>query len=67
LSTTTDPQLDLITIADAAERLSVSTKTVRRYIADGTLLAVRIGPRLVRIPAASLSALGAPIGWAGKL
>ncbi len=52
----------LVTIADAAERLSVSPKTIRRYVASGALTAVRIGPRLVRVELASLERLGRPIG-----
>jgi len=38
----------LLTVAEAAERLRVSTKTIRRQIAAGTLAAHRIG-RSVRI------------------
>lgn len=33
----------LVSIGDAAEVLAVSTRTVRRYIADGQLEAVRLG------------------------
>jgi excisionase family DNA binding protein len=49
---------NLITIAEAAERLAVSTKTVRRLIARGVLPARRIGSRLIRIDAADLDRLG---------
>ena len=42
-----------LTAADAALRLGISLRTVRRRIADGSLQAVRIG-RAVRIPAAAL-------------
>lgn len=52
------------TIAEAADRLQVSGKTVRRYIAAGRLTAVRIGPRLVRVDLASLERLARPIGGA---
>jgi excisionase family DNA binding protein len=41
------------TAADAALRLGISLRTVRRRIADGSLPTVRIG-RAVRIPAAAL-------------
>jgi excisionase family DNA binding protein len=49
-------------IAGAAELLGVSEQTIRRRIADGTLPAERIGPRLIRIRIADLDALGRPIG-----
>ncbi len=39
--------------AEAASRLGISLRTVRRRIADGSLPSVRIG-RAVRIPAAAL-------------
>jgi excisionase family DNA binding protein len=45
----TPPRPEWVTIAVAAERLSLSTKSVRRRIADGTLPAYRIGPRLIRL------------------
>ena len=38
-----------VTIAQAAEILNQSVKTVRRRISDGTLPAYRIGPRLIRV------------------
>lgn len=49
-------------IAETAEYLGVSTKTVRRYIADGKLKAVRLGPRLIRVERSSVEALMRPIG-----
>jgi excisionase family DNA binding protein len=36
-------------VADAAARVGVSTKTVRRWIASGQLAGYRIGPRLLRV------------------
>ncbi|HLS44659.1 MAG TPA: helix-turn-helix domain-containing protein [Ornithinicoccus sp.] len=39
----------LVSLAEAAEVLAVSTKTVRRYIADGHLDAVRLGRKTLRI------------------
>jgi excisionase family DNA binding protein len=38
-----------VTIAAAAQRLGLSTKSIRRRIADGTLPAYRVGPRLIRL------------------
>ncbi|QJD52088.1 excise [Mycobacterium phage MA5] len=52
-------------IQQVADHLGVSTKTVRNYIADGKLKAVRLGPRLIRIERDSVEALMKPIGnWA---
>jgi len=42
-----------LTAAEAATRLGISLRTVRRRIADGSLATVRIG-RAVRIPAGAL-------------
>ena len=40
----TSPDRDLLTVAEAARRLDRSERTVRRWIADGRLLSVRVGP-----------------------
>ena len=37
------------TVAETAEILKCSTKTVRRYIADGRLTAYRVGPKMLRV------------------
>ena len=47
-----------LTIADAASLVRVSTKTVRRWIAEGRLPAQRYGPRLIRIRLGDLEAMG---------
>lgn len=54
-STTTPRRL--ISLAEAADALAVSTKTVRRYIAAGDLDAVRLGRRTIRIKAESIERL----------
>ncbi len=51
----------LISISEAAETYGVSTKTVRRRIADGTIPARRLGPRLVRIDVRDADAALRPI------
>ena len=45
---------DYLTATEAASRLGISLRTVRRRIADGSLPSARIG-RAVRIPAAALA------------
>ena len=50
-----------ISMEDAAKYLGVSVKTVRRRIADGTVAAQKIGPRLIRVDANSLQSAGAPV------
>ena len=50
-----------VTIQDAADRLSISVKTIRRMIARGELRAVRVGKRMVRVDVASLDAIGRPL------
>ncbi|WP_168627354.1 helix-turn-helix domain-containing protein [Cryobacterium sp. BB307] len=57
----TTPTPEWLTLRDTAERLSISEKSVRRWIADGRLKAVRIGPRMIRVDAASIAALGQPL------
>jgi excisionase family DNA binding protein len=42
----------LLTIDQAAERVGLSVRTLRRYLADGRLQAVRIGRRLMCTPSA---------------
>ena len=62
----------LVSLTDAAEILAVSTKTVRRYIADGHLEAVRLGRKTLRIKLDSIERFidARPVGgWrrAGKV
>lgn len=50
-----------VSIAQAAEELGLTEKTVRRYIAAGRLPAYRVGPRNVRIKTSDLESLLVPI------
>ncbi|MDV6275065.1 helix-turn-helix domain-containing protein [Rhodococcus erythropolis] len=52
----------LSTIAEAAETLGVSTRTVRRYIAAGRFRAYRVGPRLIRVDLSELDYAMRPMG-----
>jgi len=56
MPTMTEPDLQLMTVADVADRLRISTRQVWRLIADGELETVRIGSRAVRVPTASVVA-----------
>lgn len=47
-------ETEWFTIEQAANRLQMSTRTVRRRITDGSLPAQRLGPRLIRVNAQSL-------------
>lgn len=51
---------DLLTIPEAAERLKVSGVTVSRWIKQGRLRAMKVGPRAVRIRSADLDLVLAP-------
>ena len=51
----------MVSLAEAAELAGVSTKTLRRRIADGILPAYRTGPRLIRLDPADLLELMKPM------
>lgn len=53
------------TIAEAAARARVSTRTIRRRIADGDLTAYRFGPHLIRLDPTEVDRLLRPIPAAG--
>lgn len=55
---------ELVTLAVAAEMLGCGDKTVRRMIARGEIAARRIGPRMLRVEAASLAEVGRPVSIA---
>lgn len=54
-----------LTLEQAAERLAVSPRTIRRLVASGHVRAYRIGGRLLRIDPASLEASLRPIPTTG--
>lgn len=51
-----------VTVAEAAEHLGVTIRTIRQMIADGRLTAYRNGNRLVRIDLGDLDASMTPYG-----
>lgn len=52
----------LLTVREAATCARVSTRTIERWVNAGLLPAQRFGPRLVRIAADDLAAVGRPVG-----
>ena len=52
-------------VQEAAHHYTVSQRTVRRWIADGRLTAVRVGPRLIRVRLDDLDAMVRPIPVGG--
>ena len=55
------PAPESLSVTQAAAREGVSPDTIRRRIADGTIPAHRVGPKLIRIYAADLDRLRRPI------
>ncbi len=53
-----------VTIADAADYLNVTTRTIRQMIADGRLTGYRSGSRLVRLDLNEIDAAMRPFGGA---
>ena len=53
---------ELVNLQDAADRAGVSTRTIRRWIADGRLVAYRVGPKVIRVDLDQLEAVFKPIG-----
>jgi excisionase family DNA binding protein len=56
----------LITLDDAAERLAISKRGVRRLISSGKLKAYRINARIIRIDSADLASVLEPVVPTGK-
>lgn len=46
-----------LSVQDAASRIGVHPKTIRRWIKAGHLTAYQVGPRLIRINPADLDAV----------
>lgn len=53
-----------VTIAEAAEYLNVTTRTIRQMIADGRLRGYRSGTRIVRVDLNEVDAAMKPFGGA---
>ena len=48
-------------LAEAAERTGLSTRTLRRRIAEGSLRAYRVGPRILRLDPIEVDQLMVPV------
>lgn len=64
MSDTSTRRRRYITLAEAAEYLSVTDRTIRQMIADGRLTGYRSGPRLVRVDLNEIDAAMKPFGGA---
>ena len=53
---------ELVNLQVAADHAGVCTRTIRRWIADGRLVAYRVGPKIIRVDLDQLDALFQPIG-----
>ena len=53
-----------MSVAQTAEYLGVTTRTVQQMIADGRLRAYRLGPRIVRLRRNDIDAALQPYGGA---
>ena len=62
---TPTPTRRLLTQAEAADYLGVTTRTIRQYVADGTLNAYRLGTKMLRYDAAEVDAVLRPVITAG--
>lgn len=59
--------IEWISINECALRFDISTKTVRRMIADGNVHARRFGPKLIRIDVQSVIDQAEPLVYDGRL
>lgn len=65
MSLATSSRTRYVAIADAADYLSVTDRTIRNYIARGFLTGYRIGPRSIRVDLRELEELLTPIPTVG--
>lgn len=59
--TTITTDHELLTVAEAADRLRVTTRFIRMLIADGTLPALRLGRRAIRLRRADVDHVLRPV------
>ncbi len=66
MRTSTTDQATYVTVLGAADRIGVSTKTIRRKIADGSLPAYRLGTSIIRLRLDDVEGLLRPIPTVGR-
>ena len=54
---TTLPEKELLRLDEVAKYCSVTVRTVRRWIEEGRLVAIRLSPRVMRIRVSSVRRL----------
>lgn len=59
-------QPEMISLNEAASRLDVHYRTVRRWISEGRLSAVRVGPHLLKVDVTELEKLVRPVGGGAR-
>jgi excisionase family DNA binding protein len=64
--TTTFTNRRLVSLASAASRAAVSTRTIRRRIEDGSLTGYRFGPRVLRVDLDEVDNLFRPVMVGGE-
>lgn len=57
---------ELMTLTEVADRFGVHYRTVRRWVSEGRINAVRIGPKLLKVDANNVAALMKPVGGGAK-
>ena len=61
---TSSAEHELLTVAEAADRLRVTGRFIRMLIADGTLPALRLGKRAIRLRTEDVDDVLKPVqGW----
>jgi excisionase family DNA binding protein len=58
---------DLMALPEAAQYCQVHYRTIRRWVSEGRLDAVRVGPRLLFVKAADLDAIMTPVGGGAEI
>lgn len=60
-SSGTDRPTRLVSMTESCDRLGITERTCRRWIAQGLLTGYRVGPRLIRLDADEVESLIQPI------
>jgi len=52
-----ETEINLLTVPQAAERLGVTESAIRRWLLERRITSIKVGRRLVRIPASEIQRL----------